>query len=94
MKLVQLLLAFGGGSWAISEGADGHVVGLIAFLSALFGTMLILRLQRLISRPHGADDGALGSGQFRRGEELVGEVFPPRARQDRTASRIRRTGTK
>jgi hypothetical protein len=50
MKLIQLLLAFAGGSFAIHEGLTGYSVGFFALMSAIIGTMIIVKIQEWGSR--------------------------------------------
>ena len=52
-KLYQAMLAFAGGSYAISEGLTGYAVGFFAFIAAAYGTLATARIIDLCRRAHG-----------------------------------------
>lgn len=50
MKAFQLLCAFAGGSYAISDGLTGYAVAIVSIGSALIGTLALTAISKLWGR--------------------------------------------
>ena len=63
MKIIQLLLAFAGGSLAIyGELENGYAIGFVALMSAWIGTLLLTRAADLWRYAKKRDNRFSGSG--------------------------------